>query len=150
MRWGVEGKTYTISSDGTVQLSDDLVNNPDGLNFAQAMGRISPYPGGNVPHFIFAKLQDLTESDPAAFMGNEMFDPFFPKEVWQFTFTPEEQDELTALQSDIHTYIEEMRVKFVTGDEPLSNWDNYVNTVKRMGFEDLMRIYESAYERWKK
>jgi len=43
-----------------------------------------------------------------------------------------------------------MRVKFTVGDEPFSNWDNYVNKVKKMGVDRLMQIYNKAYERWGK
>jgi len=148
LRMGVEGVTYTKLPDGGYQISEDFTNNPDGLSFPQAMGRISPWPGGGVPQFILEEHEKV-RLHQSCFDGAEIVKAYLPDEVWKFTFTAEEIDQLTALQSDIHTYVEEMRVKFVIGEEPLSNWDNYVNTIQKMGLDELMKIYEKAYERWK-
>jgi len=42
-----------------------------------------------------------------------------------------------------------MEAKFITGVEPLSNWDNYVETVQKMNTEEYVEIYQQAYDRWK-
>lgn len=45
--------------------------------------------------------------------------------------TVEEQTEISSLNSDLKTYVNQMEAKFITGAEPLTGWDNYVATVKK-------------------
>ncbi|MBW7453109.1 extracellular solute-binding protein [Paenibacillus sepulcri] len=63
--------------------------------------------------------------------------------------TPEEQAEVTSLQSDLDTYVEQMEARFVTGQEPLSSWDSYIGTIRKMGGERMAEVYQTAYDRWK-
>lgn len=63
--------------------------------------------------------------------------------------TEEEQAEVTSLQSDLNTYVEQMEARFVTGQEPLANWDKYVETINKMGGGRLAEIHQTAYDRWK-
>ncbi|MFS0726238.1 extracellular solute-binding protein [Paenibacillus sp. 1P07SE] len=63
--------------------------------------------------------------------------------------TPEEQSEVTMMTSDLNTYVRQMEAKFVTGAEPLTNWDNYVDTIKKMGGDRMAEIHQAAYDRWK-
>ncbi|BFH64359.1 ABC transporter substrate-binding protein [Paenibacillus azoreducens] len=62
--------------------------------------------------------------------------------------TNEEQTEASALSSDLDTYVQQMEAKFVTGQEPLSNWDNYIAQVKKMGSDRIVELYQGAYDRW--
>ena len=41
------------------------------------------------------------------------------------TATPDEAEDLAEMMSDIETYVEEMFVKFITGQEPLDNFDAF-------------------------
>ncbi|WP_339220401.1 extracellular solute-binding protein [Paenibacillus sp. FSL H8-0332] len=63
--------------------------------------------------------------------------------------TVEEQTEISSLNSDLSTYVKQMEAKFITGAEPLTGWDNYVATVKKMGGERVAEINQAAYDRWK-
>ena len=47
---------------------------------------------------------------------------------------------------DINTYISEMTQKFITGEEPLTNFDNYIDQLQKMGIEDLIAAYQAAYD----
>ncbi|SFA77519.1 putative aldouronate transport system substrate-binding protein [Cohnella sp. OV330] len=62
--------------------------------------------------------------------------------------TSEEQTQVNSLTSDLNTYVNQMEAKFITGAEPLSNWDKYVDTLKKMGAEKMAKIYQGAYDRW--
>ncbi len=63
--------------------------------------------------------------------------------------TVEEQSEINSLNSDLSTYVKQMEAKFITGAEPMSGWDNYVATLKKMGAERVAEINQAAYDRWK-
>ncbi|WP_127547943.1 extracellular solute-binding protein [Paenibacillus amylolyticus] len=62
--------------------------------------------------------------------------------------TNEEQSEATALLSDLDTYVKQMEAKFVTGQEPLENWDKYIAQMEKMGSDRIIELYQGAYDRW--
>lgn len=45
--------------------------------------------------------------------------------------TNEEQNEASALLSDLNTYVQQMEAKFVTGQESMANWDKYIEQIKK-------------------
>lgn len=63
--------------------------------------------------------------------------------------TKEEQKEVNNIEVDLNSYVEQMEAKFITGVEPLSNWDNYVDTIEKMNIERYVEIHQDAYNRWK-
>ncbi len=67
-----------------------------------------------------------------------------------FAYTTEETNERTTLRSDIVNYVSKMKSSFMTGEVDPSDdkaWDSYVNQVKKMGYDRLMEIEQSAYDR---
>ena len=46
------------------------------------------------------------------------------------------------------TYIAEMQYKFITGEEPLTNYDAYMEQLQKMGIEELIKLYQEAYDRF--
>ncbi|THF79070.1 extracellular solute-binding protein [Cohnella fermenti] len=64
-------------------------------------------------------------------------------------FTEDELQRVNALTVDLQTFIEQMEAKIVVGQEPVSKWDDYVQTMNKMGVEELVGIYQASYDRWK-
>ncbi len=60
----------------------------------------------------------------------------------------DEQKAATTAIDDIGSYISSMFVKFITGEEPLTNYDNYIDTLQKMGMDDLIAAYQAAYDRY--
>jgi putative aldouronate transport system substrate-binding protein len=75
-----------------------------------------------------------------------------PEVVWgKFNYTDEEYQRLSIIENDINTYINEMRAKFITGDADLdADWEEYINTLNRMGLEELFTIYKSGLDAYEK
>jgi putative aldouronate transport system substrate-binding protein len=44
----------------------------------------------------------------------------------------------------------EMTLKFIMGQEPISNFDNYVAQIKQMGIDSAIKIKQDALERFNK
>ena len=65
------------------------------------------------------------------------------------TMTEEENNEYTNIMTDIDVYREEMRFKFITGQEPIENLDQYFEQLKSMNIERAIEIQQAAYERYK-
>lgn len=57
---------------------------------------------------------------------------------------------MTTLANDIETYVTEMKDKFIVGDAPLSQWDDYVATLNKMGLDRYKQIYQAALDRYSK
>ena len=67
----------------------------------------------------------------------------------EMTFAPEEQSVINAKYTDIQKHVTEMHGKFITGVADVkTDWDEYVATVKKMGIEDVLKAYQTAYDRW--
>ena len=49
---------------------------------------------------------------------------------------------------EINAYINDMTKKFITGEEPLTNFDNYMDQLQKMGIEDLIAAYQAAYDQF--
>jgi len=58
--------------------------------------------------------------------------------------TQDEADKISSIMNPINTYVEEMKTKFVMGDESLANWDDFVAKIKKMGDIDyVLKVYNS-------
>ena len=47
---------------------------------------------------------------------------------------------------NIGNYISEMTCKFITGVEPLTNFDTYMDNLQKMGIDNLVALYQEAYD----
>ena len=64
------------------------------------------------------------------------------------TPSEDESDRFARVMGDITTYVDTMFNKFVMGDEPISNFDAYIATLKKMGIEDAIKIRQAQLERF--
>lgn len=146
---GFEGVTYEETAEGKIEYMKEITDHPDGLSFEQALVKYLVWPGGGMPGIISEQYFFGGESRQSSLDAAAKISEFGNEEVWPpFSFSEEESDRMSALTSDINTYIREQQAKFITGTAPFSEWDNYVKTIERMGLEDYMSIYQAAYERY--
>ncbi len=63
-------------------------------------------------------------------------------------YTAEEKEQMGNRKSDLVNYIEAQRVAFITGELDIdAEWDNFQQTMKTMGLEDLLILGQAAYDR---
>jgi putative aldouronate transport system substrate-binding protein len=74
--------------------------------------------------------------------------PAFP--IAYMRYTKEEQDRVNTLRTDLETYVKQMEAKFVSGTEPLANWDAYIANLKKIGIDEFTKILQAAYDRYLK
>ena len=48
---------------------------------------------------------------------------------------------------DLQTYVDEMLIKFITGNENLQSWDSYVSKCDSLGAKELLTIKQAIYDR---
>ena len=64
-------------------------------------------------------------------------------------FTTDEQDVITTRYTDIHKHVTEMRDKFITGIVDIeTGWDEYCKAIETMGIDEVLEVYQAAYDRW--
>ena len=158
--WGYSDEGYMYHNFGTLGFSYNMVNgiptytdyvfkNPKGWSVAQAIASIAmgKYSGPLLQSFEFYYQQLIYPEQVAALDIWSIDDPFKYK-LPTLTPTPDESQEIAAIMSEVNTYATEMMVRFILGTEPLSNFDNYVNTVRRMGIDRAVEIYNAAVIRY--
>ncbi|KRG13827.1 ABC transporter substrate-binding protein [Virgibacillus soli] len=142
---GVEGETYVENEDGTVEYTDLIENNPDGLTRTEAISKYLTWRAGPYPAFVKRDYFGVKTSNEAA----EKFKENRPKEIWPpFNFTNEESEIMSSVGTDIEDYITESQAKFITGKTSFDEWDKYVETVKKVGLDQYMEIYQDGYNRY--
>lgn len=151
--FGEEDVTYNLDENGNPVYIDEILNYEGGAQLGAFQWVDNVY-GGCYP-FIEPPIEKRlaargTNLEDFNGMAADAHLPFMPEEIWPaFPPTPEESEEISALLTDINAYIEEMRVKFITGEMSLdSDWDTYVETLNKMGLERYIEIKQQQYERY--
>ena len=147
---GFEGVTYDVDENGMPWLNDYVNNNPDGLINEEVLCKYTAWGGAANPSLY----------SNAAF-GNQFYTAmesavcserikYGVSEAWgSFNYTNEEYEQLSLLESDIKTYVTDMRAKFIKGDADIeTEWDSYVQTLQNMKLDSLMAIYQSGLDRY--
>lgn len=62
-------------------------------------------------------------------------------------YTLEEADEIAEIQENVTRYVDESLAAFVTGNRPLSDWDNYIEELENMGLGEWLEAAQNAYNR---
>ncbi len=151
MTWGVEGETFQKDANGVRTLTEygaEKVDYYDGN-----MPRVSLYAPASTafPRFGMNDFYATTRSEnylaSCKVWGDVKLDCLYPTGI---TLSPEEQEKATGTTSDLRDYIGDMQWKFITGQEPLSNFDTYMDTLDRMGIKDMVQVYQDAYDAYQK
>ena len=91
-----------------------------------------------------------SENAPTDKEAAEALAPYLIDEVWPaFTYTAEENDTISVLETDIEKYVDEMQAAFITGEKDFSEWDDYVKELENMRLDEYMDIQKAAYDRYK-
>jgi putative aldouronate transport system substrate-binding protein len=146
--FGTEGVTYNMVN-GALVVTDLILNNPQGLSLSYAFGPYArkPYNGP------FVQLPHTPEMDvPERVEATDVIlnPPVLKHKLPNLTPTPEESRELARIVNEVNAYIEEMTTKYILGIEPLSSYNAFVTTVRRMGIERALEIENAALSRYNK
>jgi putative aldouronate transport system substrate-binding protein len=79
-----------------------------------------------------------------------LYKPYFPKDVYpKVLLTPEQEKRLSVLRTDIHLYAERKAVRWIVGDDALTDatWKAYQDQLQRTGLQEMLAIYQQAYDR---
>ena len=149
MNFGIEGTSYT-NVNGVPTYTDLITKNPNKLSFAQALANYT-----NVASGGGALAQDtgyinqyysMPQQKAALKAWSDNTTTIMPL----LTPTDEESSETAKIMNDVNTYTMEMQVKFIIGSEPLSNYDKYVENLKKMNLDRATALQQQALDRYNK
>lgn len=151
LTWGEEGVTYTTNADGTKSLTE-FGAQPRELPSGEKPNEYKMYgnTSGGFPSFgnfdIDLATRDEWFNEAAKVWANADFSLNYPSTI---ALTPEQSARLaewTGNNTQLDLYISKMKSDFITGAEPLSNFDTYVAQLETMGIQNIVDIYQEAYD----
>lgn len=150
--YGLEGEHWAIAEDGKsyeqiipegyegtwTNLQSEKLIIGGNLGRATGLSRIVTSTPGNAQ----ARQQSFVD-----YVWPYVADEAFPEAY--LSFTEDEQRVIEQKWTEIETYIYEMEAKFITGVVDIeTGWDTYLKTLDQMGLQDVMKVYQAAYDRW--
>ena len=140
--WGKEGETFEIVNGEKQYIKpneNDQVNTLYGFISHGTFTRLDP------------KAVEASESADIAAVRDmviEHSDPYYNPDSY-LAFNAEESKVKDETHTQLQTYAQEMMTKMILGQEPLSKFDEMVQTLHDLGLDRLLEAYESAYARVK-
>ncbi|MFC4597506.1 extracellular solute-binding protein [Cohnella hongkongensis] len=140
LRFGREGEHYELR-DGIPHYREEFL----AVDGEQA--KITPYAGGGAPHIISEKVASYI-NPPLVQEAQKTLDPFMPEVKYgPPMFDEETAQQVNILRNDIDKYYEEQSTKFIAGALSFDKWEEFQSTMKKMGLEELQKIYQEAFDK---
>jgi putative aldouronate transport system substrate-binding protein len=138
---GVEGLTYKVENGEKVKIFSD----PE-KSFTDRLTEI----GAGQPPFCHRQSAESWFSNYPDWVAeaDERQKPYYKDPLIVLPLTKEEQEIKNTYWTDAMTYVNEMTAKFINGQEPLENFDSYVNSLNKMNIDELTNIYQQMYDRY--
>ena len=136
--YGIEGVTYEMV-DGVEVFHDDILENFE---------KVNPY------SVLFASVSEKNRADqrnrlPAQQEALVTWKTNMEKHgMPAVTPTAEESDMMAEYDTEIQTYVEEMVLKFITGNESFDNYDAFVANIKALGIDEVIASKQAQLERF--
>jgi ABC-type sugar transport system, periplasmic component len=144
--WGIEGTTYNIVN-GKKVFMDTLKNskNPNGtIELGDIVSRyVGLFPKGDNSNDQIGDAFDLYYSDKVLAYGD--FDV-----PWVLSVSKEKSEESANIMTPINTYVDECKIKFITGEMSFDKWDEFVKKVIDMGIDKALAINNEALAKVKR
>ena len=71
-----------------------------------------------------------------------------PFDLTTLVLTQDETDTYNDVWTDINAYIAETTAKFISGETDVeTGWDAYIKDLEKMGLQDVIDVYQAAYDR---
>ncbi len=139
--YGIEGDTFTYIN-GEPEFTEKM--------FELGGERFTQYAifGRRVPVNPISNADLKRFKDTLAGEGIRCNVPYMMEPVPQLGFSSEELNELKNIETDVNDKKDAYLLKFITGDEPLSNWSKYIEELKVAGLDRMVEIYNEAYSRF--
>ncbi|RXZ83701.1 extracellular solute-binding protein [Paenibacillaceae bacterium] len=142
-----------VQSDGGVKRFDDgtwQLTSPEGQStvdyrFNKVTNLSLPFVMGGPDMPLEKQSEEQANLTENLLKLVELGKPVFPS----LFFSPEEQQSMSQINTDLMSYVTQMEAKFIVGDNELSEWDEYLASLEKIGLKKTLELTQTAYERWK-
>lgn len=150
--FGEEGVSYEIK-DGSPVYTDVITNAEEisSMSMSQALNYYSRVSASGP--FVQSKdyiLQFYREDVQKQALETWSQNNGDKHSVPMLSYSDVDSTRLSAIMSDIRTYVDETVVKMIMGKIPLSEYDNFLKTINSMGISDAIDIVQRAYDEYEK
>ncbi len=142
LSWGKEGETYEVVDGKKQYILDEAGNSAQVLYGIQSNGaylRLDPDAALALCTDDYGAVVDM--------VAEHTMDNVNPTNF--LSYTDEESNIIADKGAAVDVYAQEMISKFILGQEPLSKWDEFKQGLIECGVEDILKVYEAAYNRVK-
>jgi len=146
INFGIEGEQYDMI-DGKPIFKEEVLNGDKSVQ-AQLWDIGAQVPIGFYQDFDYEiqTYNEIAAQGVQMYVDNDYVRPAFPL----LSFNDKEQEIYDKIHVNIETYMRETHQKWILGGEKVEEgWDDYINRLNELGYEDYIAIHQSAYDRVK-
>ncbi|NQX67200.1 extracellular solute-binding protein [Paenibacillus alba] len=148
--FGTEGVSYKMDN-GYPKYTDLIMNNPEKLSLAQAMGL---YIRGNTSGPFVQDIRYLEQyytmkqqKDAIVVWQNTDASKYMLPPV---TATPQESTELAKIMNEVNALVDETSLKIILGASPVQEFDKYLSKLQTLNINRAIEIQKAALDRYNK
>lgn len=147
LAYGIEGDTYTLDAQGQPQLTDKILQNPDGYAINEATDLYL------MPVNLMLLKDWSREFSGISAENMEMIttwdgdgtDLYVPN----IQLTTAEEEIYNQIMNEVNTVVEEMTNRMIVGAVDIeTGWDTYIQTLQDLGIQEAVDAYQAAYNRY--
>lgn len=146
--YGIEGDTYTMVN-GVPTYTEKVTKYKDGIQKSLSLFTRANYGGPFVNDINYLK-QYYTYPEKQIPAMKTWADSTSDKVIPRLTFTTEESKKIADLGTSISARVDEMSIKFIMNQAPMSDWDKYIKELNDLGIQEIVKINQAAYDRYTK
>lgn len=153
--FGIEGETFVVNGDGSVSVTPQMQRpaNPNGKDRVKDFGWVYYM---DKYEFPVGYLNDVLPGDPVPEDDRWMFSRKKMEDANQvipadpvLKFTEQQTNELRSKGTNIRDYFKQNIDKFIMGTRPFGEWEQFTEEIKKLGVDDVAKIYNDAYAKYK-
>ena len=146
---GVRGEDWDYTDD-TREFYEIFI--PEGINLSATEVNYS-YRGPSIHAWCSIMAIQQGSSPGLTCKGVESLAKLYPYHIAPFPssflkYTSDESERYATLNTEIGEYVNSMKAKYISGAESLDTWDTFVNTLNKMGVDEMVGIVQDAYTRY--
>lgn len=141
--WGKEGETFEIV-DGKKRYilseENDVAKQLYGFQTIGTYLRVDP------------EAADAAVSEEQAATTDFILEHTYPElnPLLYMSISAEDSEKIADMKTSLGTFVNENLQKFILGQRPMSEWDNFQKELSAMPTAEILAVYEKAYENYSK
>lgn len=148
--FGIEGKSFKIES-GTPKYTDLILNNPKNISPAQALAsyaRANSFgPFIQDSRYFNQYIKFDSQKNATSIWSISDIDKYMLPRI---SPTTDESEEYSRIMNEVNLFIDESFYKMVLGIEPIGNFPQFQENLRKIGIDKAIDIMQKALDRYNK